>query len=57
MILWNYSIFTSHVMNAEAIMYVLTFGVSTQLQSFGLVAHENRTFRKLALAVSVPFMA
>ena len=32
-------------------------GVSTQLQSFGLVAHENSTFRNLALAVSVPFMA
>ena len=32
-------------------------GVSTQLQSSGLVAHENSTFRNLALAVSVPFMA
>ena len=26
-------------------------------QSFGLVAHENSTFRNLALAVSGPFMA
>ena len=32
-------------------------GVSTQLQSSGLVAHENSTFRNLALAVSGPFMA
>ena len=32
-------------------------GVSTQLQSSGLVAHENSTFRNLALAVSRPFMA
>ena len=31
-------------------------GVSTQLQSSGLVAHENNTFRNLALAVSGPFM-
>ena len=29
-------------------------GVSTQLQSSGLVAHENSTFRNLALAVSGP---
>ena len=36
---------------------VNTFGVSTQLQSSGLVAHENSTFRNLALAVSGPFMA
>ena len=35
----------------------LTLGVSTQLQSSGLVAHENSTFRNLALAVSGPFMA
>ena len=34
-----------------------TNGVSTQLQSSGLVAHENSTFRNLALAVSGPFMA
>ena len=34
-----------------------TFGVSTQLQSSGLVAHENNTFRNLALAVSGYFMA
>ena len=34
-----------------------TIGVSTQLQSSGLVAHENSTFRNLALAVSGPFMA
>ena len=32
-------------------------GVSTQLQSSGLVAHEKSTFRNLALAVSGPFMA
>ena len=32
-------------------------GVSTQLQSSGLVAHENSTFRNLALAFSGPFMA
>ena len=31
-------------------------GVSTQLQSPGLVAHENSTFRNLALAVSGPFL-
>ena len=31
-------------------------GVSTRVQSYGLVAHENSTFRNLALAVSVPFM-
>ena len=35
----------------------VVFGVSTQLQSSGLVAHENSTFRNLALAVSGPFMA
>ena len=29
---------------------------STQIQSSGLVAHENSTFRNLALAVSGPFM-
>ena len=33
---------------------VLTCGVSTQLQSSGLVAHENSTFRNLALSVSGP---
>ena len=27
------------------------------MQSSGLVAHENSTFRKLALVVSGPFMA
>ena len=32
-------------------------GVSTQIQSSGLVAHENSTFRNLALAVSGSFMA
>ena len=37
--------------------FVVIFGVSTQLQSSGLVAHENSTFRNLALAVSGPFMA
>ena len=36
---------------------VVASGVSTQLQSSGLVAHENSTFRNLALAVSGPFMA
>ena len=35
---------------------LMLFGVSTQLQSSGLVAHENSTFRNLALAVSGPFM-
>ena len=34
-----------------------TGGVSTQLQSSGLVANDNSTFRNLALAVSGPFMA
>ena len=41
-------------------MFCPTFGVtgvSTQLQSSGLVAHENSTFRNLALAVSGSFMA
>ena len=37
--------------------HVVEYGVSTQLQSSGLVAHENSTFRNLALAVSGPFMA
>ena len=32
-------------------------GVSTQKQSSSLVAYENSTFRNLALAVSVAFMA
>ena len=32
-------------------------GVSTQKQSSGLVAYENSTYRKLALAVCGPFMA
>ena len=32
-------------------------GVNRQIQSSGLVAHENSTFRNLALAVSGPFMA
>ena len=32
-------------------------GVSTQLLSSGLVAHENSAYRNLALAVSGPFMA
>ena len=32
-------------------------GVSTQQQSSGLVAHENSTFRNLALTGSGPFMA
>ena len=37
--------------------HIHTAGVSTQLQSSGLVARENSTFRNLALAVSGPFMA
>ena len=36
---------------------LMPYGVSTQLQSSGLVAHENSTFRNLALAVSGAFMA
>ena len=36
---------------------VSRFGVSTQLQSSCLVAHENSTFRNSPLAVSGPFMA
>ena len=36
--------------------YVVLCGVRTQLQSPGLVAYENSTFRYLSLAVSVPFM-
>ena len=36
---------------------ICLYGVSTQLQSSGLVAHENSTFRNLALAVSGPFLA
>ena len=39
------------------ILHWATYGVSTQLQSSGLVAHENSTFRNLALAVFGPFMA
>ena len=35
----------------------IIYGVSTQLQSSGLVAHENSSFRNLALAISGPFMA
>ena len=31
-------------------------GFSTQLQSSGLVAHENSTFRNIVLAVSVNFI-
>ena len=42
--------------HAQRQIYKLTYGVSTQ-QSSGLVAHENSTFRNLALAVSVPIMA
>ena len=38
-------------------IFQTSYGVSTQLQSSGLVAHENSTFRNLALAVSGPFMA
>ena len=32
------------------------YGVSTQKLYSGLVAHENSTFRNLAIAVSVPFL-
>ena len=39
------------------IFYSTVLGVSTQIQSSGLVAHENSTFRNLALAMSGPFMA
>ena len=39
------------------LVHGLCFGVSTQLQSSSLVAHENSTFRNLALVVSGPFMA
>ena len=35
----------------------IAYGVSTQKQSSGLVAHENSTFRNFALADSGPFMA
>ena len=35
----------------------VAYGVSTQLQPSGLVAHKNSTFRNLALAVSRHFMA
>ena len=42
---------------ARILLYYKIDGVSTQLQSSGLVAHENSTFRNLALAVSGPFMA
>ena len=38
------------------IICVVLCGVSTQLQSSGLVAHENSTFWNLALAVSVSLM-
>ena len=41
----------------ETTYQIGSHGVSTQLQSSGLVAHENSTFRNLALAVSGPFMA
>ena len=41
----------------EAELAPVSPGVSTQLQSSGLVAHENSTFRNLVLAVSGPFMA
>ena len=41
----------------QDVYFSLHTGVSTQLQSSGLVAHENSTFRNLALAVSGPFMA
>ena len=43
---------------ADALLFnTAVEGVSTQLQSSGLVAHENSTFRNLAFAVSGPFMA
>ena len=36
--------------------YPSVYGVSTQLQSSGLVAYDQSTFRNLAFAVSGPFM-
>ena len=41
----------------SAVAELAHYGVSTQLQSSGLVAQENSTFRNLAPAVSGPFMA
>ena len=38
-------------------MGISTQKQSSQKQSSGLEAHENSTFRNLALAVSGPFMA
>ena len=35
----------------------IRYGYSIQIQSSGLVLHENSTFRNLALAISGPFMA
>ena len=46
-----------HLTCTVGLWYVYAYDVSTQLQSSGLVAHENSTFRNLALAVSGPFMA
>ena len=55
---------TRRLQNKAIMMYKIVnnlvetpVGVSTQLQPSGLVAHENSTFRILALAVSGPFMA
>ena len=41
----------------DFLVFSIAFGVSTQKQSSGLVAHENSTFRNKALAVSGSFMA
>ena len=48
------------ILSARDVLFavvLVTNDVSTQEQSSGLVAHENSTFRKLALVVSGPFMA
>ena len=47
----------THAKSMVGNVHVAVYGVSTQLQTSGLVAHENSTFRNLALAVSGPFMA
>ena len=49
-----FSISEPTIFNVYAKLFAL--GVSTQLQSSGLVAHENSTFRNLAIAVSGPVM-
>ena len=44
------------IFNVYAKLFALGVSSCTQLQSSGLVAHENSTFRNLALAVSGPLM-